>query len=162
MVIVACALAFSGCVNSPPANASASSGRVEVVFDQPERFSDVKSQDRAPVDPDILNQLKADLIRTAAPRIPAGSTLTITFTDIDLAGAFEHWRISTHDVRIFKSVYPPRAQFTWKLTDANGIATRQGTENLIDASYLDQSRIRNDPLYYDKQLLEDWVRRTFR
>ena len=42
--------------------------------------------------------------------VPEGDKLTITFTDIDLAGDFEPWRGPQWDeVRIVKAIYPPRS-----------------------------------------------------
>ena len=50
-----------------------------------------------------------DVVKRANEVLPAGQTLTVTFTDIDLAGDFEPWRGGqAMDIRIVKDVYPPR------------------------------------------------------
>ncbi len=161
MIAVAAVVAWSGCANTA-ANSSASGphGQVVVNFDHPDRYTDVKTAANSGTDPYVLEQLKEFLINTASPRVAVGQTLTITFTDIDLAGDLEPWRIRTHDVRIMKDIYPPRAAFTWTLQDQSGAVIRQGDEHISDTSYLLHTNITQDSLFYDKQMLQDWVNRA--
>jgi hypothetical protein len=96
-------------------DSKAATSRINVVFDHPENFSDVK--DRAlPTEKgrdEILSNIRNFIVDRADRILPAGDALTITFTDIDLAGDFEPQRGARwDDVRIVKSIYPPAFNFT--------------------------------------------------
>ena len=84
--------------------------RTEVVFDHPEKFTDVRDSSM-PSDrgrDSILSELRDDLVARASPMVPDGYKLTVTFTDIKLAGDFEPWRgPQWDDIRIVKAIYPP-------------------------------------------------------
>lgn len=149
--------------NAPAANAN----RVEVIFDHPENFTDIRDS-VFPTEKGtqaILDQLKSYLQRDAGAHIPAGTRLEVKFTDIDLAGDFEPARGPDFDsIRVIKSIYPPRMDLEFRLTDANGKVLREGKRKLrnlsfqMDAPFLpDQS----DPLKYDKALLHRWVENEF-
>jgi hypothetical protein len=140
--------------------------RVNVIFDHPENFTDVKDSNM-PTDSGrdaILSRLREFLVREASRTLPAGDDLTITFTDIDLAGDFEPWRGPQWDeVRVVKDIYPPAFKFTYSITDSSGKVLKQGTENIRDLNF--QTRLvldTSDTLRYEKDILKDWVRATIR
>jgi hypothetical protein len=58
----------------------------------------------------------------------------------------------------------PRVQLKFQLLAADGKVVKEGTRHLSDPSYLYQIRLpgSQDPLYYDKALLKEWVRSEFR
>ncbi|MBI2496956.1 MAG: DUF3016 domain-containing protein [Opitutae bacterium] len=139
--------------------------RVTVVFDHPEKYTDVKEYDfdsentrgRDHYLPLLKEHIEAEAGRLLAP----GQKVTITFSDIDLAGDFEPWHGPRfNDIRVVKEIYPPRLTFTFRLTDENGRVVGEGERKLIDLAY--QMRItggfRDDPLRYEKDLLNDWLR----
>lgn len=143
------------------ADAPKATDKVEVIFDHPEKFTDVKD---SYIGTDsgrdyILKQLKDYIVSRAARALPAGDHLSMTFTDIDLAGDFEPWRgPNFDDVRIVKDIYPPGFKFSYSITDENGKVVKQGTENIRDLDF--QMRItgdRSDPLRYEKDILNDWI-----
>jgi Protein of unknown function (DUF3016) len=143
-----------------------STPRVEIIFDHPENFTDVKDAN-LPTDRGrdaILGQIRSFLVERAEPMVPDGETFTMTFTDIDLAGDFEPWRGGQWDnVRIVKSIYPPSFKFTYTVTDSSGKVVKQGSEHLRDLDFL--MRITTDPsdsLRYEKQILDDWLRSNLR
>jgi hypothetical protein len=135
--------------------------RTDVIFDHPENFTDVKDSS-IPTDKgrdNILSQLRANLVDKASSMIPDGYRLTITFSDIKLAGNFEPWRgAQWDDVRIIKSIYPPFFKFTYSVTDPAGKVVKSGSENIQDLDF--QTRVTldtSDPLRYEKQILDDWA-----
>lgn len=143
---------------------SANSARVDVQFDHPENFTDLKD---AYMPSDKGQQAYMEMFRDyiqerAARRLPEGQKLTITFTDIDMAGDFEPWRgPSAQDVRIVKSIYVPRLKFNYRITDAGGGVVKDGSANLTDLSFqqnLSNAIDTSDPLRYEKRLLDDWMR----
>jgi hypothetical protein len=140
--------------------------RVEVVFFEPEKYTDVRDSLNSD-DPNrtgYLDQLRDYLIEQARYFVPEGQKLQVTFTDIDMAGDFEPWRGPQFDtVRIIKDIYPPRINLTFRLVDAKGNVIKEGKRELKDLAF--QMRItssfRDDPLRYEKDLLNDWLREDF-
>jgi hypothetical protein len=144
------------------APATKAPARTEVIFDHPEKFADVKDSEFG-TDKGrdaILDQIREFIVERAEKILPAGQKLVITFTDIDLAGDFEPWRgAQFSDIRIVKSIYPPRFNFTYKVTDAAGKVVKEGKEKLIDLAFDMRLTIdRQDPLRYEKDILMDWLR----
>jgi hypothetical protein len=125
--------------------------RIEVVFQDPEKFADVKEM------------IKEHLERLAPSFVPEGHKLSVTFTDIDMAGDFEPWRANASDVRIVRDIYPPRIDLSYTLTDASGAVVKEGKRALRDLAFqMNISPIgQNEPLRYEKRLLEDWLRSDF-
>ncbi len=160
LTLLALCLGFSG------AAASAADSRLEVIFNQPEKFRDVKEDD-AGFDKDrdaILEDLKDHLDGAIKYHVPEGQKLTITFNDIDMAGDFEPWRGSQYNsVRIVKDIYPPRILLTFKLVDATGAVLKEGDRKLFDNAFLMKmsSGFATDPLRHEKTLLDDWLREEF-
>ncbi len=145
-------------------DASRDDGRVRVDFENPARFTDVKSSSIETVSEAYLEELRRHIVRRAGGYLAPGQTLAITFTDIDMAGEYEPWRINLQDVRLVKPIYPPRAHFTWVLADEDGAIVREGRERLVDMGFEVRAGFNRfpDPLYYEKQMLDDWMRRALR
>ena len=102
----------------------------------------------------------AKRVEAGAGIIPAGRKLTMTFTDIDLAGEYEPWRGGQwSDVRIIKDIYSPRFVFSYKLTDAAGAVLKEDKVDLRDLTFMMRVTIsRNEPLRFEKDILADWIR----
>ena len=158
LVLIGCALAAALLSTPVPA---ADHGPVTVVFVQPEKFTDVR--DRQFASPPDKNPNLSGLRRYLETRgkryLTGGQQLKIEFTDIDLAGDYEPIvHPSLDDVRIIKSIYPPRLQFRYRLTDASGRVLSEGEENLRDLGFDVHAITRNsDPLRYEKRMLERWA-----
>jgi hypothetical protein len=135
--------------------------RTEVVFEQPEKFTDVKDSDFGTdkARDAILERIREYIVERADKALPAGQKLVITFTDIDLAGEYEPWRgPQFSDVRIVKSIYPPRLKFSYKITDAAGKTVKEGNEDLRDLAFeMRLTADRQDTLRYEKDMLRDWI-----
>lgn len=141
--------------------------RVEVVFLEPEKFTDVKDSfsgsDRGRES--TLEMLKDYLTTRGARGLLPGQKLAVTVTDVDLAGDFEPWRGSQwSDVRIVKDLYPPRIALAFRLTDAEGKVVKEGARDLRDMSFMMKMTMgfRDDPLRHEKALLDDWLSAEFR
>ena len=147
------------------ADDTSSAPAVKVVFSHPENFTDVKDaalpteQGRT----EILNQLKQYIVDQARQYLPAGDKLTITVTDIDLAGDYEPQLSGRfQDIRIIRPIYPPKMNLSYKLSDANGNVVKQGDRNLADVNFQTRLTIDNqDPLRYEKGMIGDWLRQEF-
>lgn len=137
--------------------------RIEVIFKDPEKFTDAKDghfgSDKGRSW--ILDEIKSYIETLGDRYLPAGQKLQLTFTDVDLAGDFEPWRTPpADDIRIVKDIYPPRFEFTYKITDEKtGSVVKEGSENIRDLSFMSRLVIdRNDSLKYEKDMLKDWLR----
>jgi len=167
LAALAAGTAFAATPVSTP-TAAAADRPVTVVFANPDKYADVKENysdyDNENGREHYLPLLREHLERIAARRLPAGQRLTMTFTDIDLAGDFEPWRgIQFDDIRVVKDIYVPRMNFSFQITDANGQVVKSGERKLVEMAY--QMRItggfRDDPLRYEKMMLDDWMSREF-
>lgn len=139
---------------------------IEVSFIDSEKFTDVKDNDMGSDRgrEAVLEQLKEHLVTRGAKYLAKGQRLQIKVTDVDLAGDFEPWRgINFHDIRIVKDIYPPRVELEFKLIDADGKVVSEGKRQLRDLGYLTTMAMpTSDPLRYDKEMLNDWLRQEFK
>lgn len=146
--------------------AGAGKPRMEVVFLEPEKFTDVRDSymssdaDRS----GYLDQIREYLVSQSLYYVPDGQKLFVTFTDIDMAGDFEPWHgPQWNDVRIVKDIYPPRIKLSFRLVDAEGNVLKQGARDLRDLAFMMKISIgdRNGSVHHEKALLEDWLRSEF-
>ncbi|KLO57057.1 hypothetical protein AA671_23805 [Delftia tsuruhatensis] len=166
----ACLGMVAGCAVQGPEQGRAAGARqgavpagiVSVTFDDPSRFNASRS---GPGETDKARRAWVDalaqfLAERAAPRLPQGQRLEVHLTDVQRAGGFEPWRgLQAADVRIVRDIYPPRIDLRFKLLDADGKLLREGSRQLRDATFMMRPDLYpNDPLRYEKTLLDDWLR----
>ncbi len=163
LVAVLSLVIAGGCVGAGASNATS---RVEVLFVDPEKFTDAKSEsfDSEQGRKQILDTLRSHVEQLARSYVSEGQHLVVRFTDIDLAGDFEPWQgPQFSDIRILRDIYPPRMTVEFRLTGADGKVVSEGKRELQDLGYLMHlSMPTSDGLRYDKELLSDWMRREFR
>lgn len=138
---------------------------VSVTFVEPDKFTDASSSFAGETDEYYLKLLKETLQTTAERRLAAGQKLEISVSDVDLAGDFLPGQAtSAHDIRIVKDIYMPRVKLSFKLLGADGNVLKEGDRTLSDMNFMNNISIigRNDPLFYDKALLKDWVEKEFK
>jgi len=139
--------------------------RADVMFFEPLKFTDVKDSYMGDYErTTYLDQIRDHVIEQAKYYVPEGYHLSVTFTDIDMAGDFEPWRGPRwDDVRIVKDIYPPRIQLSFRLTDAQGNVVKQGKRDLKDLAFLMKITMsfRDDSVRHEKALLDDWLRSEF-
>ncbi|MEP7043430.1 MAG: DUF3016 domain-containing protein [Dokdonella sp.] len=141
--------------------------RVEVNWTNPDNFADVReapgpSIGRTPPQ-EWLGDLSKHLKRRADRLLAPGQHLDVTFTDVRRAGSYEPWRgPQWDDIRVVTDIYPPMIDLQFKLTDANGTTLREGDRKLRDLSFLNRGTLsQQDPLRFEKRMLDDWLRREF-
>lgn len=144
---------------------AADDARVSVDWTDPAQFTELKHyrsyRDSRPAD--WLDPL-AKYLRTRADRLlPPGDRLEVTFTDVQRAGSYEPWHgPRLDDVRIVRDIYPPRIELRFRLFDANGSVLREGERKLHDAAFLMRDGAHeDDPLRFEKRLLDQWLRKEF-
>lgn len=163
VVVAACLL--SAFATAAIAETDRNVGPVKVVFQAPEKFTDVKERQfkTAPEKNANLSELKKWLEKRAARQLQPGQQLEVTLNDIDLAGAFEPWnQPAMQDIRIVKDLYPPRMKLHFKLMGADGAVISEGDRDLRNLGFMMESgNIGRDALEHDKGLLEDWLKKEF-
>jgi hypothetical protein len=140
--------------------------RVDVVYVNPEKFTDVRASyaDPGRFRDEYLGDLKEHIEKHANKYIPSGQHLALRVTDVKMAGDFEPWRgPSFNDIRIVKDIYPPRINLEFKLTDANGKIIKEGERKISDIDFLSKINpyFPDDTLRYEKRLLDDWFYNEF-
>jgi hypothetical protein len=154
-------LLLAGCTTPTNPN-GVTAADITVEFQNPDGFRDVRDSLGGSTDENALAALRTWLQENAPASLAAGQKLRVTFTDIDLAGDFLPG--STVDrVRIIRGIYIPRMELTFAVTDAAGQVVKQGTRTLTNLDFQSTGRrIGSDQaFFYDKMLLEDWLRKEF-
>ena len=67
-------------------------------------------------------------------------------------------------VRVIKDHYPPRIDLDFVLRDASGAVVAEGARELRDMGFMQRAgaAMNSDALRYEKQLIDDWLRRDLR
>ncbi len=137
---------------------------VRVEFVHPERFTDFRIQDRdenASV-PIFRSAVSSYLSSLVAKRFP-GETLTLRFTDIDLAGRLSN-RPQANSIRFNHDWGPPiRLYFDYSVTDSKGTIVASGSKSLLAQEYLYHydyytPSMKSSPVFYEEVTLLKWVR----
>jgi hypothetical protein len=168
LTLIAAGFALAGCQSSTfhatatPTNSSA----VTVDFQNPDQFRDVRESLGGGVDENALAALRGYLQEKAPAYLQPGQKLHVTFTDIDLAGDFPGSGGGRYDrVRVIRGIYIPRQELTFQVTDPAGQVVKEGKRTLTDLNFQMSGGLRIDsgePYFYDKLLLEDWLRKEFK
>jgi hypothetical protein len=138
---------------------------VDVRFGDHARFSDFRNNElRNESESAALAEVLRKHLEAKAPaRLPPGTRLTVTITDVDMAGEFFPVpRFSSPPVRIVKEAYPPRVDLEFRLARADGRVEREGRRELRDLGFLSRTRFpERETLAHEKALLDDWLKREF-
>lgn len=138
------------------AGASAA-GTVEVGYVQPDRFADIG---RFGVERERNLASLSAMFESLGKQLPEGQHLQLQVLDVDLAGNLEP--VATRDLRIVRGGADwPR--MTLKYTLKSGSQTlKSGQSDLSDLGYTwGLATLRNDdPLHYEKRMVEDWFKQT--
>lgn len=148
-----------------PLALSAAEATVKLDWTDPAAFADTRqSMCQSSIGPE---EWLADLARhvdsRAKPLLAPGQHLSITITDVRRAGQCEPWRGPRgSDIRVIKEPYSPRIDLRYVLADQDGKVLREGTGALRDLAFLQRGSLNaNDPLRFEKRMLDDWLRKTF-
>lgn len=143
-------------------------GAVSVRWENPEQFAEIR-QSRNRFEARRGNwvvQLAEYVRKRTEPQLAPGQRLSIDITDVKRAGDFEPWHGPQYDdTRIIRDIYPPRIDLKFTLTDANGQVIEQGDRTLRDMGFLmglNRTANSNDPLRYEKRMIDTWAYREFK
>lgn len=140
---------------------------VSVDWTDPAAFSDIRlSGNRWEARRgDWVVQLAEHVRKSAERELPPGATMDVTIRDIRRAGMYEPWAGPQFDhVRIIKNHYPPHIDLDFVLRDAEGHVVADGARELRDLGFMSRGTRASgsDTLRYEKQLIDDWLRRDLR
>jgi Protein of unknown function (DUF3016) len=143
---------------------AAETSNVGIDFVHPERFTDFRIQGRQEIESAQIfrDQISSYLSPFVARRFP-DATLSLRFSDIDLAGRLEPWRIRKfNDVRFDFDGSPLRLYFEYTLTDSKGRGLASGSKGLAESYYLNRyigypSSEKVSILFYEKVTLSRWL-----
>jgi hypothetical protein len=138
---------------------------IRIDFMQPQRFTDFRIQNRSEMESTRI--FSTDIIRNLSPvvarRFP-GATLSLRFTDIDLAGRYEPWRGPQFDNVRFINDYtgPLKLSFDYQLIGPKRELVASGSKTLVDNDF--QRRFATyaatgsatSSLFYEKAELRAW------
>lgn len=132
--------------------------RVEVIFVNPDQYTDVADQPGASLR-GTLQELRRYLNERASAHMAPGERLTLMISNIDRAGGFEPVQgAELSNTRIIRALYPPRIELHFRLSNAEGKVWKEGTRSLSDPAFLDRPLpAPDDPLRYEKRLIEEWL-----
>lgn len=164
LALILTGLLLAGC-QTPPPSTGVTAADITVDYQNPDDFRDVRDSLGGSTDLNALASLRTFLQEQAPAHLQSGQKLRIVFTDIDLAGDFPASGGGRYDrVRVIRGIYIPRQEFTFTLTDSAGQVVKEGKRTLTDLNFQASGlRIGSDqPFFYDKVLLEDWLRKEFK
>ena len=151
------------------ASQSLAKAEVEIVWENPKKFTDVKSanESRSKFREHTFAQLEK-YINELAEELPEGQTLSMKVTDLDLAGqvwpaSFVGLGHSGGDVRLVKSIDIPRMEFSYTLTDTDGSIIQQADVNIKDMNFQHRHNpfFDSESLRYEKNMLKSWFKDEF-
>ena len=156
-------LAFSClCLASSPGFAATAG--VFVSFDNPKSFSDfrIDNLDEYQTATPFAAEMSKALAPIVAKKVPGG-TLSLTFTDVDLAGRQKPWLAPRDKIRFLTDSRPLRISFKYRLQDSSGRVVAEGSTGVTDTfnlgRYPDESiRLKFDEFYYERIAMERWAR----
>ena len=141
--------------------ASALAGEAVVEWKHPEKYTDIRSGDQSAegMRKSIAKSLGGEFSGLAA-QLPPGYRLSVTVTDLDLAGEVDPIPMRTmNEIRVLKDIYFPRMIFDYQLKDARGAVLQGQTDvELKDMQYLSSMRTTrsSESFYAERKMIRDW------
>lgn len=146
---------------------TAQAASVDVQWQDPREYRDIEavnmSQQR--FEQRVIRELTRQFEETAARLLPASQTLQVNVHDVDLAGDIEyffHTDPSLQEMRVIRDLYFPRLDFSYELRGEDGGVIASGEAEAEDRTFYYMAEyMRDDPLYFEKRLIEKWFYRAF-
>jgi hypothetical protein len=161
LALIAAAVAASLAASATNAAAQTTSSRVEVSFNRPEQFADIRDRYQATEEnkKEVLSTLQEYIVQRAPSFLPKGDALRITFDNIKLAGVINIAGV-VGERRVVLASTPPMFMFEWTVTDSSGKVIGSAKEKLEENNFknLSSRADEGDPLRYEKAVLDDWMR----
>jgi hypothetical protein len=142
------------------AAATSATAAVTVSYGEPDRFTDAGDRNS---DPRKVMRELADFMKKLGDRyVPAGTNLAIEVLDLDRAGR-PRMNLPT-EIRVMTGKADPPCMDLKYTLEAQGSPPRSARERVCDLDYLfgaGRGADQNDPLVYEKHMLDNWFRERF-
>lgn len=142
---------------------TASAASADVKFEKVDDYNDIRTANgsRSKFKEKVLREMEEHFTELAS-ELPEDQKLSVTVTNIDLAGHLQ--LIRTQQIRVLKEIYIPRISFSYALTDSDGKELKSDTVEVKDMDYLRHSdRIRaGDSFWYEKNMLTEWFNKNLK
>jgi len=140
----------------------AQAAAVEVKWSNSDKYSDVDAgeEHRKHFKTRTFKAFEVHLAKLAAA-LPDNQTLVFDITNVDLAGDVNF--SGTRRIRVVKSIFFPRLEFSYQLRNADNSITKSDEVSLKDMGFLTHTGIkyRNQSLSHEKEMLDNWFKKTF-
>lgn len=146
---------------------SAGAAVLEIEWIDTDSYRDIRAASEAQkqFEERVIANLSDYFREAAAEYLPGDQRLYVRITDLDLAGdVFYFFSRYNREVRVVRDIFFPSIEFSYELRDAGDRILMRGEENVKDMGFLFSGvySLRNPPFNYEKRLIEDWFKRTFR
>ena len=138
--------------------------KLEIEWVEPTSFTDVRSANisNAKYRKRVFSQLASHLSELAS-QLPEGQRLSMSVTNLDLAGRVEPssklgLSAGMTDIRVIRDIDIPRMSFSFTIVDASGEVIKQDNVKLKDMRFRFgvNSIHEQKPFYYEKNMLTKW------
>lgn len=136
--------------------------QVEVKWTNPEKYTDVDAgEEHRQHFKDRTFKAFEKHFTKLAESLPEHQKLVLDITNVDLAGDVNHGGMKR--IRIVKSIFFPRMEFSYQLLNADNSVVKSAEVSLKDMGFMMHSglRYRNQTLGYEKEMFDDWFKKTF-
>ena len=143
---------------------TASAGEVDVKWQEPAKFTDIRSaeQDKDQFEAALFKNFDG-IFAELAKKLPDGVRWQVTITDLDLAGEVKPALSTGRQMRIVKQIDRPAISFTSKMADAQNQVINEAQVDLRDPSFLSRSATligKDRKLYpYEEFMINQWFER---
>lgn len=141
---------------------------VTVRYEHPEHYTDLglSGSTTPSIQADLMRKFETHFKSLGEQYLPKDETLEVVVLDIDMAGSYEPWRTpNLTNTRFIRDIYPPKFSLHYRWQDKNGDIKADRQDAVSDLNYLMRLDSRqypvNDPVRYEKALLDSWFRETF-
>lgn len=150
------------------ATAYAEAAEANVTWRDPQNYTDIGSNfgSQTNFQKSLFKTLDAVFSEQAA-RLPEGSTLTVTVSNFDMAGAMRVGGKGAYQRVVRQSLFP-QMTLSYRLTDATGAVTAEQKDVVFQdmnftnlTNTVSQSDL-NEPYYYEGAMITKWFDSTFR
>lgn len=142
-------------------SSTAFAGTAVVAWQNTHKYTDIDSGNLGKKS--MLNSIDKSFTKEfneLATKLPVGFQLTITVTDLDLAGEVEPMPSRMMDqIRVLKDLYYPKMTFDYQIMNAVGVNVLEAKAvTLKDMQYLSSlsSTRSSESYYYERKMIREW------
>ncbi|MEH6465179.1 MAG: DUF3016 domain-containing protein [Shewanella psychromarinicola] len=147
----------------PEPNPVTEVGVVKIEWQNPKDFRDIKTSNelQSRFETRLFETLTKNINKQAQKILKPDQKLDMKVTDFDLAGDMRPtFGAAPGDLRIVKDLYPPRATFSYTITEKGNVVIA-GDEKITDMSFMHNTRrFNNRPFQYETTLFTDWLQKS--